>query len=293
MSNDCEALREQSSNIGNIATKHPPLSAGLYVVSTPIGNLEDITFRAVRVLQSCDRIICEDTRVSDKLLRHYGISKPLFAYHDRNADKVRPEILTWLQHNEAIALISDAGTPLIADPGFKLIKQCYEIGASVTTVPGATAFVSACVLSGFSTNCITFLGFAGNLSDKTLLSWKNVDTTLVLFEAPHKLVKTLHKLREIMIGRAVAIAREITKMYEEVTRGIFDEVIEHFAKHQPRGEFTIVLAPPFQLESSHQEILEELKKLLQTKSLKEAVAIVSDEFNCKKSDVYRMALELQ
>jgi 16S rRNA (cytidine1402-2'-O)-methyltransferase len=271
----------------------PTLFPGLYVVSTPIGNLEDITLRAIGVLQSCDRIICEDTRVSYKLLKNYGISKPLFMYHDRNADKARPEILNWLQRREAIALISDAGTPLIADPGFKLIKKCYELGINVTTVPGATAFVSACILSGFPPIPATFLGFFGNLSNKTLLLWQKIDTTIVLFESPHKLVKTLHKLQEIMIGRNVAVVREITKIHEEVVRGDFVEVIEHFQQAPPRGEFAIVLSPLLsQPENNTQEIREELKQLLQTKSVRDAVTIISDKFGCKKNEVYKMALSV-
>lgn len=275
--------------------KTEDLNAGLYLVSTPIGCLDDISLRALRILQNCDRIACEDTRVSYKLLRAFNINKPLLSYHDHNAEKIRPKILAFIEAGESIALISDAGTPLIADPGFKLVQQCYQKKLYVTLVPGATAFVSAAVLSGFSTQYISFLGFASNLKQKVLDSWISMNSTLVFFEAPHKLKATLLRFQNLFSNREIAVIREITKIYEEVIRGTFEEVIQHFDNVEPRGEIVIVLSSPSHenmVAYDEERVSLELTECLKNMTMKDAVDYVAHQFALNRRIVYQKALSL-
>jgi 16S rRNA (cytidine1402-2'-O)-methyltransferase len=281
-----------SKELPELPKKNVPLRPGLYITATPIGNLEDITLRAIRVLSSCDRIVCEDTRVSMTLLDAYKIKKPLIVYQDYNADKIRPQIISFLQKNEAIALISDAGTPLIADPGFKLVRECQHLNIPVTAIPGATAFVSGAILSGFPTNAITFLGFASNLSNDAIEHWEKSNATLVLFESPHKLLGELNRLRDTFPNRQVAVVREITKIHEEVIRGSFDELIEHFLNKDPCGEIVLVLSPPVCEDVRTEDVEGELSRAMQVMSLKDAVLFTSKKLNVKKSKVYAKAIEL-
>ncbi|MDR1907584.1 MAG: 16S rRNA (cytidine(1402)-2'-O)-methyltransferase [Holosporales bacterium] len=277
----------------NFFTKpRAPLSPGLFITSTPIGNLEDITLRALRVLRSCDRIVCEDSRVSMKLLNTYQIKKPLIAYQDHNANEIRPQIIAHLQNKERIALISDAGTPLIADPGFKLVRECHALNIKVTTVPGATSLISGAILSGFPTHALTFLGFASNLTESTIENWRNADTTLIFFESPHKLLGELNRLRTLFNNRHVAVVREITKLHEDVRHGSFDELIEHFLNKEPRGEFIIALSPPIQEQVEPEMLDAELKATMQAMSLKDAVLLISQKLKIQKSRVYKRAIEL-
>lgn len=269
------------------------MEKGLYIVSTPIGNLEDITLRAIKVLENCDRIICEDTRVSNKLLNHYNIKKPLIAYHEHSDIKVEEKILSFLINGESIALVSDAGTPLISDPGFKIVQSCYKNKIKVTTIPGATAFISASILSGFPTNNLSFLGFASDLSNKTIIDWKDINCTIALYESPHKLIGTLKKLKDFMFHRDIAVIREMTKLYEEIKIGNFEEIIEHFSQNEPKGEFVIVLSPPKFIHYEYDKIKSELNNMLKSNSLKDAVDSVAARFNLKKKEVYEMALNQQ
>lgn len=210
----------------------------LSLVSTPIGNLGDMTLRAIHTLQEVDLIACEDTRVTLKLLSHLSIRKPLLAYHDHNAQAIRPRLLKKLQEGQHIALVSDAGTPLISDPGYKLVKACYEFSIQVTCLPGASSVLPALLLSGFAPYPFVFCGFAADLEP-----WKKVQATLLFFEAPTRFVKTLHKMKEALPGRPVAIARELTKFYEECKRGSYEEIIKHYEEYPPKGEIVIVLGP--------------------------------------------------
>lgn len=222
----------------------PSLAPGLYITATPIGCLEDITLRALRILKNCDAIVCEDTRVSSKLLQAHRIRKPLLTYHEHNADKVRPHLIAQLQQGRALALISDAGTPLIADPGFRLVRDCQTLGLRVTVVPGATAFVAGAILSGFPTYALTFLGFVSRLKDKRLTTWKDADSTLIFFESPHKLETAVRRLSLFFPGRRIALVREMTKIHEEIIKGSFEEILNYLEREGARGEFVIVLAAP-------------------------------------------------
>lgn len=275
-----------------VSQQDKTLEPGLYLTATPIGCLEDMTLRALRVLRDSQAIYCEDSRVSRKLLLAYDIDTPLFAYHDHNADEVRPRIIQRLQRGEVLALISDAGTPLVADPGFKLVRECWALGLHVTTVPGASAILSASLLSGFPTAPLTFLGFASRLHSSDLSIWAPVPSTLVFFEAPHKLVESLKMLKTLFPCRRVAVLRELTKKFEERIEGDFDAVLEHFSRIPPRGEIAVVLSPPCERTISVDELTEYLNRLPHTLSCRDAVAQTVEGLHLPKSVVYEQALKI-
>ena len=217
----------------------------LILVPTPIGNLGDITFRAVEALKEADLILAEDTRTSGKLLKHYGITTPTQSHHAHNEHKKLPAVIDQLRSGMTIAVISDAGTPGISDPGFLLSRACIENGIAVDCLPGATALVPALVLSGLPSNQFVFEGFLPVKKGrrKRLDFLADETRTMVFYESPHKLLKTLTDLSEVMgEDRQVSVSRELTKMYEETVRGSLEEVFAQFTKHSPRGEFVVVLA---------------------------------------------------
>jgi 16S rRNA (cytidine1402-2'-O)-methyltransferase len=228
-----------------------------------------------------------------KLLDAYGVKKPLTTYNDYNADTVRPQIIAHLQNNETVTLISDAGTPLISDPGFRLVNECMLLSINVTTLPGASAVLSAAILSGYPTHALTFLGFASRLSRNDFEVWRDAPTTLIFFEAPHKLVRELSTLRDFFNNRSVAVVREITKVHEEVVRGSFDEVIERFLNQEPRGEIAIILAPPDERPMDSTIIDADLSSAMTTMSLKDAVAFVAAGRGVPKGLVYQRAIALR
>ncbi|NNG11238.1 MAG: 16S rRNA (cytidine(1402)-2'-O)-methyltransferase [Arenibacter sp.] len=216
----------------------------LYIVPTPIGNLEDITLRAIRVLKEVDLILAEDTRTSGKLLHHYNIGTPMQSHHMHNEHKTVDGIVRRLQAGGDIALISDAGTPAISDPGFLLTRACVENDIAVECLPGATAFVPALVNSGLPNDKFVFEGFLpvkkGRQTRLTLLSEEN--RTMIFYESPHKLVKTLsHFVTYFGADRPVSVSRELSKLYEETIRGAVSDVLQHFTKSPPKGEIVIVV----------------------------------------------------
>ncbi len=220
------------------------MESKLYLVPTPIGNLEDITFRAVRVLKEVDLILAEDTRTSGKLLKHFEISTHMHSHHMHNEHKTVDTIVKRLKSGEAIALISDAGTPAISDPGFLLTRACIENDIEIECLPGATAFVPALVNSGLPNDKFVFEGFLpvkkGRQTRFTFLAEET--RTIIFYESPHKLIKTLTNFVEYFgADRPVSVSRELTKLYEETVRGTVAEVLEHFTKTAPKGEFVIVL----------------------------------------------------
>jgi 16S rRNA (cytidine1402-2'-O)-methyltransferase len=216
----------------------------LTLVATPIGNLGDMTYRAVEVLRGVDVILCEDTRHSRRLLSHIGVSKPLVAYHDHNEARVTPSIIARLQRGENVALITDAGTPGISDPGFYLVRAALDARIPVTMVPGANAVLPALVLSGFPCESFVFAGFAprkpGELK-RALGALADETHTAVFFVSPHQLHKVLVALAEVLPERPIAVARELTKVHEEIARGSAREVRDRFADTAPKGEFVIVV----------------------------------------------------
>ncbi|HLU51924.1 MAG TPA: 16S rRNA (cytidine(1402)-2'-O)-methyltransferase [Flavobacteriaceae bacterium] len=217
----------------------------LYIVPTPIGNLEDMTFRAIRVLKEVDLILAEDTRTSGRLLKHFEINTPMQSHHMHNEHKTVDGVVNKIKNGQNIALISDAGTPAISDPGFLLVRACIEAGIEVECLPGATAFVPALVNSGLPNDTFVFEGFLpvkkGRQTRLQQLSEER--RTLIFYESPHKLLKTLSQLCEFFGGdRKASVSREISKLYEETRRGSLEELLQHFTQHPPKGEIVLIVA---------------------------------------------------
>ncbi|MCQ2191613.1 MAG: 16S rRNA (cytidine(1402)-2'-O)-methyltransferase [Paludibacteraceae bacterium] len=216
----------------------------LYIVPTPVGNLEDMTFRAIKVLKEVDMILAEDTRTSSVLLKHYDIQKPLSSHHKFNEHQTAEAVAQKIKAGETIALISDAGTPAISDPGFMLTRACVEAGVEVECLPGATAFVPALVDSGLPNNRFCFEGFLPQKKGRQtrLKELAEEERTIIIYESPFRVVKTLTQLAELMgEARKVSVTREISKIHEETVRGTLAEVKQHFEEHEPKGEFVIIV----------------------------------------------------
>jgi 16S rRNA (cytidine1402-2'-O)-methyltransferase len=217
----------------------------LYVVATPIGNLEDITYRAVRILRGCDRIACEDTRQTRKLLEHYGIQKPTVSYHEHNEVERAAELIDLLSRGESVALVSDAGTPLVSDPGYRLVHAAIEAGIPVQPVPGPSAALAALAASGLPTDAFHFAGFlppkAGQRA-KVLESLAGEHATVVLYEAPHRILETMDAIEQVLGNRRIVVARELTKIHEEFLRGTPSELRQELARRPAlKGEITILI----------------------------------------------------
>jgi 16S rRNA (cytidine1402-2'-O)-methyltransferase len=216
----------------------------LYLIPSPIGNLGDITYRAIETLQRADVILCEDTRTSSVLLNHYGIRKPLTPFHAHNEHKVLPHLLEQLAAGKVFALITDAGTPGISDPGFLLVRECQRNNIPVECLPGATAFVPALVQSGLTSNRFVFEGFLPlKKGRQTMMKMLATETrTIILYESPHRLIKTLNELAQYMgADRQAAVCRELTKMFEETNRNTLAALAAHYEKHPPKGEIVMVI----------------------------------------------------
>ena len=217
----------------------------LYLVPTPIGNLKDITLRALEVLQQADVILCEDTRTSGNLLKHYNIQKPLYAYHQHNEHKVLEQLVTQMMAGKTFALLTDAGTPGISDPGFLLLRECVKNNIAIECLPGATAFVPALVQSAIPSNSFVFEGFLPiKKGRKTKLEQLAAEErTIILYESPHRLTKTLQELAQYFgAERQAAVSRELTKMFEETRRDTLHNLAAHYSQHNPKGEIVIVVA---------------------------------------------------
>ncbi len=271
--------------------------AGLYVVATPIGNASDITLRALDILARVDLIACEDTRVSAKLLQRHGIGAPLLAYHEHNAERMRPLLLGRVAQGQAVALISDAGTPLVSDPGFKLVRQAIAEGLRIQMLPGASAPIAALVLSGLPSDRFLFAGF---LDSKTaarrreLAELSSLRATLIFFESAQRLAASLADMAAELGDRPAAVARELTKLYEEVRHGTLDELARHYAEAgPPKGEIVVVVGPPLPAAApSIADLDASLKAALVHLSLRDAASEVAEALGLKRRDVYARALEL-
>ncbi|MDR0368433.1 MAG: 16S rRNA (cytidine(1402)-2'-O)-methyltransferase [Bacteroidales bacterium] len=216
----------------------------LFIVPTPVGNLEDITLRALRVLREADSILAEDTRVTKKLLMHYDIDKPIFPYHQYNEHRQLQKYIQQIERQAATALVSDAGTPAVSDPGFLLVRACIENNIEVECLPGATAFVPALVNSGFPCDRFYFYGFLPHKKGrKTAIErLSNMEETVILYESPFRLLKTLEQFNEVLTGdRLVCVCRELTKIYEETVRGTVEEVIAYFSQKPVKGEIVLLI----------------------------------------------------
>jgi 16S rRNA (cytidine1402-2'-O)-methyltransferase len=282
--------------LGGQAVSAPRLAPGLYVVATPIGNLGDITLRALETLAAADVIACEDTRVTRKLLDRYGIATPLTPYHDHNAALVRPKILARLAAGETVALVSDAGTPLVSDPGFKLVRETREAGHAVTTAPGSSAVMASLSIAGLPTDRFFFEGFlpAKEAARRSRIGeLARVPATLVLFETGPRLAASLADLAAGLGGREAAICRELTKLYEEVRRGDLAALASDYAAApEPKGELVIVIAPPMPEQPDADDVDTMLRHALDRVSVKDAVAEVAAASGLPRRAVYQRALAL-
>ncbi len=283
--------------LGGQAVEVARLAPGLHIVATPIGNLGDITLRALEALAGADLIACEDTRVTHKLLDRYGIARPLTPYHEHNATKARPMLLRRLAGGAAIALVSDAGTPLISDPGYKLVRAAQDAGHTVTALPGASAVMAGLAVAGLPTDQFLFVGFLPpkEAARRTRIAeLARIPATLVLFETGPRLAATLADLAAgLGQQREAALCRELTKLHEEIRRGELAAFAESYAQDAPRGEIVLVIAPPKASEpvgAAETETL--LRQAMARVSLKDAVGEVADATGLPRREVYQRALAL-
>jgi 16S rRNA (cytidine1402-2'-O)-methyltransferase len=274
------------------------LSPGLYIVATPIGNLGDITLRGLDVLRRADAIVCEDTRVTAKLALRYGLAAQRVAYHDHNAEAMRPRLIARLAAGGALALVSDAGTPLVSDPGFKLVRAAVAAGISVTAVPGASAALAALTLAGLPTDRFLFAGFLPVKSGarrRALRELAAVPASLIFYETAPRLADALVDMAAMLGERPAAVARELTKLHEEVRRDGLGALAEHYARHgPPRGEIVVVVGPPVAAAAATAGDLDaQLLAALEGASLREASAAVAAATGLPRRQVYARALALQ
>jgi 16S rRNA (cytidine1402-2'-O)-methyltransferase len=272
----------------------------LAVVATPIGNLGDLTGRAAQCLAEANVIACEDTRVTAKLLSAFGIRTPMLAYHEHNAARVRPQIIERLKQGQIVALVSDAGTPLVSDPGYKLVTAAIAENISVTAAPGPSALLTALVLSGLPSDRFLFAGFLSVKSTARRAEIKAlaaVPATLIFYEAPPRLAKALDDLLAVLGPRQAAVARELTKRFEEVRRGTLSELAAHYAAAaQPKGELVVLVGPPeteTDAATDEADLDSALKAAMATLSVKEAVALVAAETGVPRRVAYARALKLR
>ena len=275
----------------------PALAAGLYLVATPIGNLGDITLRALAVLRGADRILCEDTRVTTRLLARYDIAAPLELYHDHNAERVRPAILAALRRGESLALVSDAGTPLVSDPGYKLVRAAIAEDLPVTALPGPSAALMALILSGLPPDVFLFGGFLPPrraARRRALAGWSSLTATLVFFEGASRFAGCLEDMSELLGNRPAAVARELTKLHEAVRRGQLADLAAHYREAgPPRGEVVIVVGAPEPAAPDHVAVDGRLRAALAESGMRDATARVAAETGLPRSQLYRRALAIR
>ncbi len=294
---DCtKDRRERRFFLGGHPMDAERLAAGLHIVATPIGNLGDITLRALATLAAADVIACEDTRVARKLLDRYGIDTPLTPYHEHNAATARPKLLRRLADGAAIALVSDAGTPLVSDPGFKLVRAVQDAGHSVTALPGASAALAALTVAGLPTDQFFFAGFLPpkEMARRARIAeLARIPATLVFFESGPRLAATLADLADGLGNREAAICRELTKIHEEIRRGDLTTLAQTADVNETRGEIVLVVAPPAPAElpsASDTDAL--LRQALARVSLKDAVGEVAVATGVSRRELYQRALAL-
>ncbi|WP_419902986.1 16S rRNA (cytidine(1402)-2'-O)-methyltransferase [Kiloniella sp.] len=288
---------EEQANSADVPIGEKP-EAALYLVATPIGNMGDITDRAKKILAAADLIACEDTRVTRKLAQAFGFTAPLIAYHEHNADKVRPILIEKVKKGNVVALVSDAGTPLISDPGYKLANTAVEEGIGLTSIPGASAPITALILSGLPTDRFFFNGFLPNKTgarSKALKELTTIPSTLIFFESTHRLAGSLADMAAVLGNRPAAVTRELTKMFEEVRRGPLQELADHYQEAgNPKGEIVVVVGPPATevTELSEDDLDTQIKDALEHNTLRDAAALVSTATGLPKKKVYQRALDL-
>jgi 16S rRNA (cytidine1402-2'-O)-methyltransferase len=279
-------------------SSQPTPPKGLLLVSTPIGNLADMTERARATLSACDVVLCEDTRRTGHLLSALGIHVRMETLHDHNEDARIPAILDRLRLNQMVALVTDAGTPVVSDPGYRLVRAVINEGFPVSAIPGANAAVTALVLSGLPPSPFLFMGFPAprqaarraQLANLRSAERAGLSATLIWYEAPHRLIEMLGDLRDVFGNRSAAVARELTKRFETIHRGLLDELLEHFNRELPRGEITVVLGPA--LDEGQDDLDDQLRTAMTSQSVKDAAAIVSIATGLPRKTVYARALQI-
>jgi 16S rRNA (cytidine1402-2'-O)-methyltransferase len=273
------------------------LPAGLYLVATPIGNLRDVTIRAIDTLKRVQVIYCEDTRITGRLLDTYGISTRMSPYHDHNAARVRPKIIERIKCGEAVALVSDAGTPLISDPGYKLVRAALETGLKVVPLPGPSALLAALVPAGLPTDRFLFVGFAPVKSAarrKLCREFATVNASLVIYETGTRLRSCLKDMLAVLGPREACLARELTKLYESFHRGSLKDLAQFYEDNPaPRGEMVLVIGPPGVDDEATDNWENDLAEELEQRSLRDAVDAVAHSRGLPRKEVYRRALTLQ
>ena len=272
-----------------------PLAAGLYIVATPIGNLGDLSRRAVTVLGAVAAVACEDTRVTGKLMHHLGTKTKLIRYDDHASEATRDHILA-LASEQPVALVSDAGTPLISDPGYQLVKAARERGIAVTSIPGPSAAIVALTLAGLPSDRFLFAGFLPNKAKAradTLVELAAVKATLVFYETAPRLTAALAAIAEVLPGRDVAVARELTKLFEECRSGTPADLIAHYTAHPPKGEIVLVIAPPGEVVTSAEDAEALLIEALRTQKASQAAAEVARATGLDRKALYARAMELK
>lgn len=299
MTHPIQPPRPDSNPVGSkFGVDAAQFTPGLYLVATPIGNAADITLRALALLSHADLVACEDSRVTGPLLKRYGIDTPLFPYHEHNAAKVRPQLLEKLKAGAVVALVSDAGTPLVNDPGYKLVRTCIAEGVAVTALPGASAVLAGLSLSGLPTDRFLYAGFPPPKQAarrKWLAELNAVPATLVLLESPQRLADSLADMAAVLGAREAAVARELTKKFEEVRRGPLSDLAMHYAQAgAPKGEITLVVAPPAERPAASAADLDgALTEAMARLPLRQAVDEVAVLLNLGRKAVYARALELR
>lgn len=268
---------------------------GLYLVATPIGHLSDISLRALAILSQADLIACEDTRVTSRLLSLYGIKKPLITYHDHNAQTASKKIIEHIQSGRVVALVSDAGTPLISDPGFNLVNDCIQNDLYMTSIPGPSAAITALTLSGLPTDRFLFIGFLPPKSmarKKELVQLSSYPQTIILYEAPHRVVSLLEDIHSELGDRTIVMGRELTKKFEEIQRGTATSLLENLATVEPRGEFVVLIEGAKAKESTDitdDEILSALTHM----TTKDAAEHLANEYGVSKKELYTRIISLK
>ena len=293
------AALEDNVSAEFLSQSESTLESGLYIVATPIGNASDITLRALEVLKTVDVIACEDSRVTMKLMARHGIGTKLIAYHEHNAAEMRPKILAGLRRGARIALVSDAGTPLVSDPGYKLVREAIEEGFKIVPLPGPSAPLAALILSGLPSDRFLFAGF---LPPKTaarrgaLGELAAVPATLLFFESAQRLTETLADMADVLGERPASVSRELTKIYEETRRGTLRELADHYATAgAPKGEIVIAVggADAANQSASAESLDQQLRLALASSSVKDAAALVAAASGLPRKQIYARALELK
>ncbi|MBY6013643.1 16S rRNA (cytidine(1402)-2'-O)-methyltransferase [Qipengyuania gaetbuli] len=276
-------------------TSDQSLTPGLYLVATPIGNLGDITLRAVDILSRCDGVACEDTRVTGKLLKHLGISKPLWRYDDHSEHRDRSRLLDSMR-SRAVALVSDAGTPMVSDPGYRLVNDCREQGIPVTSIPGPCAAVVGLTLSGLPNDRFLFAGFLPT-KDKTrremLAEMAAIDATLIFYETAPRLLKSLAAIEDVMPKREIAVARELTKLHEECRRGFSAGLMAYYDANPPKGEIVLLIGPPEAQQANEADADDMLIEALATMKPSQAAGHVAKATGLDRKALYARAMDLK